>query len=139
MRRKIYAVADRLKLKCYSGKGNDNIIGANTNAFQFGDLRVMTNKAIIVVEVESAGGVTNFIKYCYLIEKKAIADKLILLHVYYRDGKTGYASHLELWDYVNSKIVGLYRGMFAAHRYDYPKEIEKAAEDFERLCKENSG
>ncbi len=63
-------VAHKYGYNVFKGQGKDNriIIDGNTY-FQFGDLRVDTETYHIVIEAESAGGVTNLVKYWYCLEK----------------------------------------------------------------------
>lgn len=57
----------------FSGQGGGNSFGVDgweltlLQQFQFGDLRVETSAATIVVEVESGGGVDNLVKYWPLL------------------------------------------------------------------------
>ena len=49
--------------------------------FQFGDLRIETGTATIVVEAESAGGVTNLAKYRPFLAARP-AKRLVLGHLF---------------------------------------------------------
>ena len=57
-------------LKWNSGQKADNrIILARNISYQFGDLRFSEGGRHLVVEVESAGGVTNLVKYWYCLRE----------------------------------------------------------------------
>ena len=70
--------------------------------FQFGDLRVVKPDRIIVVEVESAGGMTNLVKYWPLAVSTDVP--ILLLHAFGQSSANDYLSHLCLWDFVWEKM-----------------------------------
>jgi len=87
------------------GQGNDNkiFLGGKLN-FQFGDLRVDTKKHHVVIEVESAGGVTNLVKYWYCLADKTLSKQIlmpiILIHLFRQTSPNDYKSHLNLWNFM---------------------------------------
>ncbi len=106
--------------KYYNGQGNDNRIKVNNKvSFQFGDLRIDTDKYHIIIEVESSGGITNLAKYWYAIEKGKITKTVILLHIYKKQSKNDYASHEELWDFIYDKMNEKLNNKIIAKRFDY--------------------
>jgi hypothetical protein len=76
-----------------------NLVGQQR--FQFGDLRVALDDRIVVVEVESGGGLTNLVKYWPLAETST--RPILLLHAFGQGSVNDYLSHLRLWDYVWGK------------------------------------
>lgn len=90
------------------GQSGENRITLEGNLyFQFGDLRVETQNYHVVVEVESAGGVTNLVKYWYCLktQKQRICKRIVLLHIFATSSESDYGSHLLLWDYLYSKMT----------------------------------
>ena len=70
--------------------------------FQFGDLRVTLPDRIVIVEVESGGGLTNLVKYW---PHAAATDRpILLLHAFAQNSANDYLSHLLLWDFVWGKM-----------------------------------
>lgn len=70
--------------------------------FQFGDLRVELPDRTVVVEIESAGGLTNLVKYWPLAAKPG--KPLLLLHVYAQGSENDYIAHVHLWRFVMERI-----------------------------------
>lgn len=70
--------------------------------FQFGDLRIDLADRVVVIEVESAGGVTNLVKYWPLAE--TAMKPILLLHAFGQGSLNDYISHLRLWDHVWEKM-----------------------------------
>lgn len=70
--------------------------------FQFGDLRVDLPDRIVVVEVESGGGTTNLVKYWPLAN--TLERPLLLLHGFGQGSANDYLSHLNLWDFLWSRM-----------------------------------
>ena len=65
---------------------------------QFGDIRFETQSRTIVVEIESAGGISNLLKYWpYLLGKTQRKPKkpFIFVHLY----NTKYPTHSALWHF----------------------------------------
>ena len=66
--------------------------------FQFGDLRVELADRLVVVEVESGGGLTNLVKYW---PPTPTGDRpILLIHAFGQVSANDYLSHLRLWDFV---------------------------------------
>ncbi len=103
--------------------------------FQFGDLRVEAPQRHIVVEVESAGGVTNLVKYWYCLEEGDIAKPMHLLHIFAQASENDYISHLHLWDSLSAKMSNALGTMFTAKRYTYRSstELEVVVNEFEQI------
>jgi hypothetical protein len=97
-------------LKLYApgcGYGGDNRFDAGFSLvgkqrFQFGDLRVALPDRIVIVEVESGGGLTNLVKYWPLAD--GLEAPILLLHAFGQASANDYLSHLCLWDYVWQKM-----------------------------------
>ena len=70
--------------------------------YQFGDLRVMLDDRIVVVEVESGGGLTNLVKYWPLAETTTLP--ILLIHAFGQYSANDYLSHLRLWDFTWEKM-----------------------------------
>ena len=67
--------------------------------FQFGDLRLETKECRVIVEVESAGGVTNLAKYWPLL--RGPRDKrFVLIHVFQVLSAGDYLAHRRLWQFI---------------------------------------
>jgi len=104
----------------FSGQGLTNRIARKGNSyFQFGDLRVDTPGRHIILEVESAGGVTNLVKYWYGLDSGEITRPVTLLHIFAQVSADDYASHLLLWDYLVERMQSSLGDRFAATRYIY--------------------
>jgi len=72
-------------------------------SFQFGDLRYELPDRTVVIEIESAGGVTNLVKYWpYLREKPG--KFFILLHVFHIQSSGDYMAHRKLWDFTVDRM-----------------------------------
>lgn len=128
------AIAAKLGKQHFTGQGQDNQILYSERAnFQYGDLRVETSRHIIVVEVEEAGGVTNFVKYWYNAKKGVFNKPVRLLHIYARKSSNDYATHMALWDFLNTQMISDVGTLVQATRYSFPDEKQKALDDFERL------
>lgn len=97
-------IAKKHKFDPILGQSKKNWIKLGDNLyFQFGDLRVVTPTYNVVIEVETAGGVTNLVKYWYLLKEKYIESKqIVLLHIFNTNSKNDYGSHMKLWDYLRS-------------------------------------
>jgi hypothetical protein len=85
--------------------------------------------------VESAGGVTNLIKYWYLLEKNPnlVKEPIVLMHIFRQVSEDDYGSHLALWDFVWGKMEdALGEGRIQAKRYTYGsgEGLDRAIEDF---------
>lgn len=121
----------------FKGQGGNQRIPVDGNTyFQFGDLRVDTGTLHVVIEVESAGGVTNLVKYWYCLENRLdiIKKPVILFHLFRQSSKADYASHLSLWRFLWSKMKEALGDRMEAICYPYSdlKDIEAAVNEFER-------
>jgi hypothetical protein len=108
----------------FKGQGSNNRLPLGDNLyFQFGDLRVDTDTSHIVIEVESAGGITNLAKYWYYITdkdlSKIIQKPIILIHLYRQVSHSDYGSHLALWDFVWAEMRKTTGDKIQAIRYTY--------------------
>lgn len=106
--------------------------------FQFGDLRVDLDGRHIVIEVESAGGVTNLAKYWYCLQSRLVPKKIDLLHLFLQSAPGDYGSHMAIWDLLTEEIVKRFPRNFSARRFTYRREwlrrdIRPAVKYFESL------
>ncbi len=109
------------KVEYFSGqkKGNLVFLGKDSNSgpnFEFGDLRVEFENARVIVEVDTAGGITNLAKYFFMLNKpddfnfEEIEPKnqrkkyTYLLHIFVCLDDTDYRAHRELWCYINESL-----------------------------------
>lgn len=72
--------------------------------FQFGDLRIESDDATVVVEFESAGGVTNLVKYWPLLLKREQPKRFVLAHVFRIASANDYIAHRHLWEFVIERM-----------------------------------
>lgn len=72
--------------------------------FQYGDLRIETPTRTVVVEAESAGGLTNLIKYWPALASGPPAKPLILVHVFRLASAGDYIAHRRLWEFAVARI-----------------------------------
>jgi len=129
-------IASRYPFPVFRGQGSMNRIArAGNSYFQFGDLRVDTPRGHIIIEAESAGGVTNLVKYWYCLESGEITQPLTLLHIFAQVSADDYASHLLLWDHLADRMRATLGDRFAATRYSYrtPGDLDRIGQEFERL------
>ena len=128
--------------RVFKGQGMSNRIPVRGKAyFQFGDLRVDTEKLHIVIEVESAGGVTNLTKYWYCLEKRSdvVKKPIVLFHIFQQHSAGDYESHLTLWDFLWSRMnSALGEARIKATRYTYQdmRELESVVEEFKKYLSE---
>jgi hypothetical protein len=103
------AVAD-LDVECVSGQGGNNRFGIDgweltrTQQFQFGDLRIELPKMTILVEAESAGTVTNLVKYWPLLRSRNSDKRLVLIHLYMLKSEGDYSAHRKLWHFLVERM-----------------------------------
>jgi hypothetical protein len=71
--------------------------------FQFGDLRIETPRCTLVVEAESAGGVTNLAKYWPLLRARP-AKRFVLAHLFRVGSESDYIAHRKLWDFLVARM-----------------------------------
>lgn len=72
--------------------------------FQFGDLRIETPKVTVVIEVESAGGITNVVKYWPLLGAGVPRKRFVLIHLFRITTPGDYQAHRRLWEYVVERM-----------------------------------
>ena len=129
-------MAEARGLEVFRGQGAHNrlFLGGN-NYFQFGDLRVETAGASVVVETESGGGVTNLAKYWYWIQRNSPAKKLSLVHLFKQNSEHDYVAHLELWDFLAAEMRKDLAGKFSACRFCFMRvdDLGPALDEFARL------
>jgi hypothetical protein len=131
-------VASHYSPTVYDGQGaNNRVAQLGRSYFQFGDLRVDTPQRHLIVEVESAGGATNLVKYWYCLEERHIVRLIHLFHIFAQASENDYVSHLLLWDSLCAKMSKALGNLFTAKRYTYrsPSELEVAVNEFERTLK----
>jgi len=118
MLREFIKIAKEHEYPLVLGQGSDNRIKLEGNLyFQFGDLRVDTPSSHVVIEVETAGGVTNLVKYWYCFKKRIITKPIVLLHIFKTSSKSDYGSHLLLWDYLWSSMNNDLGNQIVAKRF----------------------
>ncbi len=128
----------------FMGQRKYNRIQVSGNTyFQFGDLRVETETHFIVIEAESAGGITNLVKYWYCIENRpdVVNKPIILFHLYRQSSESDYGTHLILWDLMWSKMrnaLGDAKIKATRHTYHVLEDLESVIKDFEECLKRNS-
>jgi hypothetical protein len=104
------AIGDVDDIEVFSGQGGGNRFGidgwelALLQQFQFGDLRIETSKATIIVEVESAGGIGNLAKYWPLLADKRLPKTLVILHVFQLSSEGDYIAHRRLWEFLVERM-----------------------------------
>jgi hypothetical protein len=104
------AIVDLHDVEVFSGQGGRNRFAidgwelALLQQFQFGDLRVETQAATIVVEVESAGGIGNLAKYWPLLADKPLPKRLVILHVFQLSSEADYIAHRRLWQFLVERM-----------------------------------
>lgn len=93
------------------GQGAVNKFGVNgwelspLQQFQYGDLRIELAAATLIVEAESAGGITNLVKYWPLLRSGTLAKRMVILHVYMLDSSADYIAHRKLWSYLVDRMT----------------------------------
>lgn len=110
--------------------------------FQFGDLRIALPDRIVIVEVESGGGLTNLVKYWPLAESDT--PPVLLLHAFGQNSVNDYLSHLRLWDFtwgkMRERLWAANDPKLFAQRYTFthgvPAGLSAAAEAFRRCLTE---
>jgi hypothetical protein len=135
------ALADLTGIKSTTGMGGANRFPVHGwdlslgQQFQFGDLRLETPRTTIIVEAESAGGVTNLVKYWpYLAGRPS--KRVVLAHLFQVLSTNDYVSHLRLWDYLVERMradlndrVGLrWPEDWEARRFRYGPDLDVTSE-----------
>ena len=93
------------------GAGADNRIDVpgwglpSVHRLQFGDLRLEGDRCRVVVEVESAGGVTNLAKYWPLLRDGLDDKRFVLVHLFHAATPGDYASHHRTWRFLADRIA----------------------------------
>jgi len=120
-------------LKWNSGQKADNrIVVARNISYQFGDLRFSEGGRHLVVEVESAGGVTNLVKYWYCLREGLITGKLFLFRVFWQVTPDSYRSHRVVWDLLRGEMEKEFPEQFKAWQYS-SRDLAQATEEFASL------
>lgn len=142
---KFIKVAKKHRYVPISGQGNSNRIRLAGNIyFQFGDLRVETESRQVAIEVETAGGVTNLVKYWYCLSEaqEQIRKPIVLLHIFRTHSENDYGSHLLLWDYLYDRMTRHLRNCIQARRFKFDDvdplrdELDDALKYFEKMILE---
>jgi hypothetical protein len=100
----VQALTGLPEAQLYRGQGRGNRFAVTgwemtkNQQFQFGDLRVETPRATIVVEFESAGTVTNLVKYWPLLTANRLAKRFVIVHVFQLGSEADYIAHRRLWE-----------------------------------------
>ena len=134
-------IAKKHGYRIFKKQGLDNRIPVESNTFfQFGDLRVETKTHYIVIEVESAGGITNLVKFWYCIKKRPniVKKPIILMHIFRQSSSADYGSHLALWDFMWGQMKDTIGDSIKASRYTYrdSKDLKSIADKFEKHLKD---
>jgi hypothetical protein len=131
------AVARRLGCTAVKGQGVGNRLPVGKVYCQFGDLRVDMPKTHVVVEVESAGGLTNLVKYWPCIASGLIGRPVYLLHVFRRASANDYGSHIERWGFLSERMKADLAGRFDCALFTYQEAtvtaLQAPLQHFERL------
>lgn len=134
------ALAKKHGCEVFEGQNSKNIIGdlvkgAPRVCHQFGDLRVKLKKPerFLIVEVESAGGVTNLAKYWECYEKGRIKEPMKLLHLFRKNSANDYKAHRMVWEFLCEKMQKAHSTTFEARllTYNDPADMAQATELFE--------
>jgi hypothetical protein len=73
-------------------------------SFQFGDLPLESSTVRVVVEVESAGGVTNLAKYWPMLQSGLRDKRFVLLHLFRLTSRGDYLAHREMWAFLRDRM-----------------------------------
>jgi hypothetical protein len=73
--------------------------------FQYGDLRIELAATTLIVEAESAGGITNLVKYWPLLRSGTLTKRLVILHVYMLSSNADYIAHRKLWSFLVDRMT----------------------------------
>ncbi|MEF3280926.1 MAG: hypothetical protein K6357_08195 [Elusimicrobiota bacterium] len=129
----------------FSGQGKNNRIEVGDNIyFQFGDLRVETGNCSVIVEVESSGGVTNLVKYWYILSSSEtepkISKDIILLHIFKKNSENDYESHIKLWEFLYGKMKEKLGNRIEAKLFEVKNEddLSNAVNKFKKKLKKLS-
>jgi len=142
---KFIFIANKNNYEYYIGQKNINAIQIKGLVkFQFGDFRIDTNRNHLVVELESAGGVTNLTKYWFCLEdkemvlKKVINKPIVLFHIFRQVSENDYLSHLLLWDFLWDNIKNSLGDKITAKRYTYRRleDLDLIYYEFEKILRQ---
>ena len=90
--------------------------------YQYGDLRKDLLDRLVIVEVESGGGLSHLLQYWPLTVQRT-SPPILLLHVYRGSSKNDYRSATKLWDFTWERIRPLLwaesEPRFFARKYEY--------------------
>ena len=103
---------DRIRLPKHRRRINDE---QGRRLFEFGDMTLDGGSRWVVVEVESAGGVTNLVKYWYLLRHGLLPkphEKIALLHLFRQTSRRDYDSHRLLWALVAEQMRSMFPDKF---------------------------
>jgi len=98
----------------------------NIQKFEFGDLRKDLDDRIVIIEMESGGGLTNLVKYWPLAANSSQTIPILLLHIFGQASANDYISHLKLWDFtwneMRKNLWGAQEPKLFARRYCVDKK-----------------
>jgi hypothetical protein len=120
----VHGVGPMPNVIIYRGLGSTNRVVPDgwgglsaLQSFQFGDLRFESSDVRVVVEVESAGGATNLVKYWPMLASGLRDKRFVLLHLFRLTSRGDYLAHRALWTFVRDRMqadlkdrCGLQRG-----------------------------
>jgi len=137
------ALAETLGFEHSSGQGAGNRLPIKPNVyFQFGDLRVELPRCTVVVEVESAGGVTNLAKYWECIKSRRVEKPIKLLHVFLQESVNDYEAHIIVWRFLASQMQQTLGSKWESHcaksRGTSEASLAPALAVFRRWLEENA-
>ena len=119
------ALVQERNITAFSGQGIDNRICIERNVYhQFGDLRVELESCTLIVEVESAGGVGNLVKYWESYEKKRLTKPMKLLHLFRKKTTNDYEAHRVVWEFLAATMRQTLGERFQGTRLTYANENE---------------
>ena len=119
-----------------TGQGVLNRISLDQGVFfQFGDLRVETPSRHVIVEVESAGGITNLVKYWLIISSGRVGKPIFLLHLFRIDTDYSWVSHRRVWAFLYPRMHAELAPRFEAKLFTYRDGdlFHEALEEFRRV------
>lgn len=124
-------------MDCESSQGARNRIAiAGAVYYQFGDLRVELPDKIIIIEVESSGGITNLAKYWECFDSGRLTKPLKLLHIYRQVSANDYKSHMVVWEFLCRKMQESmpekFEGRLATYQAGNLDSLNPACEIFNR-------
>jgi hypothetical protein len=73
--------------------------------FQYGDLRIELAATTLIIEAESAGGITNLVKYWPLLRSGTLPKRLVILHLYMLGSSADYIAHRKLWSFLVDRMT----------------------------------